>query len=197
MLIGLDPGMNSPGIAVFSDGVLLRADRVQIPAAFANKQPGQRWSDVAHLISAFAGKYLGGPQPGVSLVFECPQWYQRGKSKGDPNDLVGVAGVAAAFVGIMSCRYPVDVRSPTPAEWIGQLPKVCQVCKGKAKRKCKACLGSAWKTPRGQRIWSHLSEHERPLVPDQNDAIDAVGIGLWGIGRLQRHSVFSNGNDGR
>lgn len=197
MLIGLDPGMNSPGIALFNNQRLVVADRVR-GDDFAELPDGERWLRVARALSAWTREHIGQNAPELlTIVFEKPQWYQRGKSKGDPNQLVGVAGVAANYTGVMSMMCQVSIGSPTPAEWIGQLPKVCPVCKGKAKRKCKACLGSAWKTPRGQRIWSHLTEQERPLVPDQNDAIDAVGIGLWAIGRLQRHSVFSNGNDGR
>jgi hypothetical protein len=195
MLIALDPGMNSPGVAVFREGVLLRADRANT-SEHAELPDGERWLRVARVLAAFAAKYSGVATT-MSVVFEKPQWYQRGKSKGDPNQLVGIAGVAAAFVGMMSCRYLIDVASPTPSEWIGQLSKVCPTCKGKAKKKCTACRGSAWETPRGRFIKKRLEPAELALVPDQNDAIDAVGLGLWALGRLKPHTVFSNGRDGR
>ena len=197
MLLAIDPGMNSPGVALFvpsTPGQMLRhAARIPAPSNFKDLPDGARWLHVAHLIAQWANE-KGRVK---TVVFEKPQWYAREKSKGDPNQLVGVAGVAANVTGILSVCESLEVLSPTPAEWIGQVPKVCPVCKGKAKRKCKACEGSAWKTPRGVRIRSRLAPDEIALVPDQNDAIDAVGLGLFALGRLQRHSVFSNGRDGR
>src|SRR5690606_24449015 len=127
----------------------------------------------------------------TTIAFECPQWYERAKSKGDPNQLAGVAGVAANVCGMLHRNNPV-ILSPKPAEWIGQISKVCPTCKGKAKRKCSDCHGSAWETPRGRRIRSRLSPAELALVPDQNDAIDAVGIGLWALGRLKPERAYSS-----
>jgi hypothetical protein len=197
MLLAIDPGMNSPGVALFvpnTPGQMLRhAARVAIPAHYADLSDGARWLHVALTIAAWAR------DRGVihTVVFERPQWYARGKSKGDPNQLAGVAGVAANVTGILATHGMTSVLSPTPAEWIGQVPKVCPVCKGKAKKKCKECHGSAWETPRGRRIRSRLTSAELALVPDQNDAIDAVGLGLFALGRLEKISVFSNGRDGR
>jgi hypothetical protein len=213
MLLSLDPGMNSPGVALFVGGQLSAAARVAVPDGFADLPDGARWMHVGHEIATWA-RARGEVR---RVVFEKPQWYQRGKSKGDPNQLVGVAGVAANVTGMLVCDHPIEVLSPTPAEWIGQLPKVCQTCKGKkttgvplmpgsrdvgkparrVKTICRACGNSAWGTPRGRRIRSRLTDAEIALVPDQNDAIDAVGIGLFALGRLERVSVFSNGNDGR
>jgi hypothetical protein len=194
VILALDPGLNSPGIAIFREGVLLRADRANT-SEHASLPDGERWLRVARVLAAFAAKYTGGTNA-LTVIFERPQWYQRGKSKGDPNQLVGIAGVAANLTGILSCRYHVSVSSPTPAEWIGQLPKTCRAC-GANKKKCPECRGSAWETPRGRFIRKRLSESELALVPDQNDAIDAVGLGLFALGRLKPHTVFSNGRDGR
>jgi len=98
----------------------------------------------------------------------------------------------------------LEVFSPMPAEWVGQLSKVCAYCDGKKGRGrgkkrvlCPECKGSDWETPRGRRIRSRLSPAELALVPDQNDAIDAVGLGLWKLGRFTPRSVLSNGRDGR
>lgn len=218
MLLAIDPGLNSPGVALFSTDVpepaLKYADRLLSPD-FGPLPDGARWLRVALGIARWAA--LRGRV--TAVVFEKPQWYQRGKSKGDPNQLAGVAGVAANVTGLFSTADPVEVLSPTPAEWIGQVPKVCPVCKGKktapvsltqqmmnnrkrkppkrAKAICPACSSSAWGTPRGRFIHSRLTPDEIALVPDQNDAIDAVGIGLWALGRLEKTSIFSNGSDGR
>jgi hypothetical protein len=192
VLLAIDPGMNSPGVALFRTATLLAADRVFIPVEYASLSDGARWLSVAREIARRAHE-CGCV---TDVVFERPQWYARGKSKGDPNQLAGIAGVAANVTGILSTYAPLRVMSPTPAEWIGQLPKTCRTCKAN-KKKCPACKGSAWMTPRGQRIRSRLTDAELALVPDQNDAIDAVGLGLWALGRLTPRTVFSNGNDGR
>lgn len=191
MLLALDPGTRSPGIAVFNEGVLCMAGRVKIPLSVADLSDGLRWLAVARRIVLTVNSPISG------VIFERPQWYSKAKSKGDPNQLAGVAGVAACVVGILSgSRERLEVSSPTPAEWIGQVPKTCATC-GANKKKCPDCKGSAWETPRGRRIRSRLSETELDLVPDQNDAIDACGLGLWALGRLTPRSVLSNGRDGR
>lgn len=198
MLLAIDPGLNSPGAALFlddSDPRLWAAAKIKIPSGWVGLYDGQRWLSVAQEIVAWAVN-VAAPCRIDIVVFERPQWYARGKSKGDPNQLAGVAGVAACMVGCLAHRHHLDVRSPTPAEWIGQLSKVCPTCKGKAK-KCKSCHGSAWETPRGRFIRKRLTPDELKLVPDQNDAIDAVGLGLWQLGRLKPHTALSNGRDGR
>jgi hypothetical protein len=199
VLLSLDPGLNSPGIAAFFGGDLVHAERVAIPASFAELEDGDRWLRVALTIAARGTAIFrrDTTQSCLGVIFERPQWYSKAKSKGDPNQLAGVAGVAACTVGVLSQAFALRVHSPTPAEWIGQLSKVCPACRGKAKKKCTVCRGSAWATPRGRRIRSRLSPAELDLVPDQNDAIDAVGLGLWALGRLEPRSVLSNGRDGR
>lgn len=210
MLLAIDPGMNSPGVALFRDDrSLATAHALEIPDAWASRCPGERWLLVGNEIAAWTANAAGLAITGLTIVFEKPQWYAREKSKGDPNQLVGIAGVAAVALGRLQ---PSHVLSPVPGEWIGQLPKVCPVCKGKKTQKtvgsrgapgkrqvvvCIACNSSAWGTPRGRRIKSRLTDSEFMRCPDQNDAIDAVGIGLWALGRLERQSVFSNGRDGR
>lgn len=215
MLISIDPGMNSPGVALFFNNTVVAAGRVSIPEHFAQCEPGTRWYAVAHKIVDWIAAHTHAHTERVTLAFEKPQWYQRSKSKGNPNDLVGCAGVAANACGLLR---PDEIVSPEPAVWIGQLPKICPVCKGKksepvsmlqsmmnntrkkpkrVKKVCVECRGSAWETPRGRRIRSRLTPAELALIPDQNDAIDAVGIGLFALCRLEKISVFSNGRDGR
>lgn len=191
MLLALDPGKNSPGAAIFGASGLVDAARIRVPAGYADFPEGARWLQVALLITAWTSTYTID-----AVIFERPQWYARSKSKGDPNQLAGIAGVAANVTGILSVYRRIEVFSPVPSEWIGQLPKTCPVCKAN-KKKCPECRGSAWETPRGRRIRSRLSPAELALVPDQNDAIDAVGLGLWKQKRLEKVSVFSNGRDGR
>lgn len=193
VLLAIDPGMNSPGIAVFGASGLVHAERVRIPAEWAGREDGDRWLRVANEIAARALAYSID-----AVIFERPQWYAAAKSKGDPNQLAGVAAVASCATGIIQAVRctGIEVFSPKPAEWVGQLSKKCTTCKAN-KKTCPACHGSAWETPRGRRIRSRLTPAELALCPDQNDAIDAVGLGLWKIGRFTPKSVLSNGRDGR
>ncbi len=179
MLLALDPSVRSPGVALFRNDVLASAGRLTLKRSTRDGiacSDGQWWLTVARDIL----RWIGDARV-RTFVFEKPQIYTAFKSKGDPNDLVGLAGVAAAVAGMLPPG--VEVFSPTPAEWIGQLPK--------------ATKGSAKESPRARRILSRLTPAELALVPDQHDAIDAVGLGLFQLGRLEPRTAFSNGRDGR
>lgn len=183
MLLALDPSVRSPGAALFMNGRLIAAGRVRISDICVDGL-GARWLETARAIYNWA--FMHGMQqlaPLDCIVFERPQIYRAVKSKGDPNDLIGLAGVSMALVGL--CRgnigAPLEVCDYTPAEWIGQIKKTT--------------TGSAKTSPRAQRILSRLDAAELAIVPDQHDAIDAVGLCLHRLGRLGIRRVYSNGSD--
>ena len=202
MLLAIDPSTTTIGVALFAGTdahrqfarVLNAAASIKLSVR-ADIDPLQRWLDAARGVENWLYDVLhfDATDRITELVFERPQFYSAVKSKGDPNKLVGVLGVAAVIAGRFSLRNATQQFTYLPAEWIGQLSKVCPTCKGKAKKKCKDCRGSAWETPRGRRIASRLSPEEHAACPDQNDAIDAVGIGLKHVGRLEPVRVYSNG----
>ena len=198
MLLSIDPSTTTVGAALFSVGdngnVLFAAASIKLEVV-PDEDPIQRWLNAARAVENWLFSIHVSPADVDEIVFERPQFYSAVKSKGDPNKLVGVLGVAAVLAGRFSLRSATRQFTYLPAEWIGQLSKVCPTCKGKAKRKCKDCHGSAWETPRGRRVASRLTPEERAKCPDQNDAIDAVGIGLKHIGRLEPVRVYSNGRD--
>lgn len=206
MLLSIDPSTTTVGAALFVEhdsvgiarhvGSLYAAASIKLSVR-ADIDPLQRWLDAARGVENWLYDVLHSDATTriTGLVFERPQFYSAVKSKGDPNKLVGVLGVAAVIAGRFSLRNATRQFTYLPAEWIGQLSKVCPTCKGKAKKKCTDCRGSAWETPRGRRIQSRLSIDERAVCPDQNDAIDAVGIGLKHVGRLEPVRVYSNGRD--
>lgn len=196
MLLAVDPSVRSPGAAFFLDNHLVACARVIVKDdQRENVSEGARWLGVANTLLAWASKHGALAHGVLTLVYERPQIYTWSKAKGDPNDLIGLAGVGAALSGRCAALVPqFNVITPKPDEWVQGTSKVCPVCKGKAKKKCKICEGSAWKTPRGQRVRSRLSPAELALVPDQNDAIDAVGIGLFVLGRLAPIRVYSSGS---
>lgn len=101
---------------------------------------------------------------GDSLVVEMPRIYPgSSQQKGDLNDLLNLAAIVGrceALYGSM-CRERVF-----PAQWKGQVPKKIMTA----------------------RILSKLSKVERDCIvhagAKDHNIIDAIGIGLWKLGRL-------------
>lgn len=104
----------------------------------------------------------------IVLVIEKPQVYQGRKSKGDPNDLIDLAVQAGFVVGRLR---PSKTVWPKPATWKGQVPK--EVVE--------------------RRVLAILTEQEKELVGHadvrrsvRHNMYDAIGIGLWHLGRYRR-----------
>lgn len=182
-LLALDPGVTSPGVALFRHGVLIAAGRVKLPPDFANLSKGDRWLRIGHEIVQWWDKFRTDQLHVIrTVVYECPQIYVREKSKGDPNQLIGLAGVGQSLavmlymLNLQHAQRPPELLTPLPAEWTGQLPKMTK--------------GDPWKSPRGARVAGRLQSGERAEVPSQHDAIDAVGLGLWALGRYSNRRIF-------
>lgn len=177
MLLAIDPSVRSPGVALFNGtNELIACTRLIIQAMPAGSE-GEHWLAVSDEILAWVRRSYHYHQIS-NVVFEKPQIYRASRSKGNPNDLLGLVGVSMA----VAARLPqAFISSPTPAEWCGNLKKNTR--------------GSAKASPRAKRILSRLTPAEAKLVPDQHDALDAVGLGLWFLGRLNPVRVFSNGRD--
>lgn len=177
-LLAFDPAASNPAGALFRGGVLVCAERIKLDPDWATLPVLDRCVRIAGNAVRWAIGLDAVPQ---TLICEHPQVYKASKSKGDPNDLLLLATINGALGGILSYAAAgrdqgVTMLSPTPAEWIGQLPKVT--------------TGDAWKSPRGQRIHSKLSVAELEVCEATHDAIDAAGLGLWALGRLDRIRVF-------
>lgn len=166
-LLAVDPGVRYPAAAVFHYGQLVAASRVPVPGAYAKLDRGERCRQIAKLIAAWTPRQTNAAKPAAAVV-EWPQIYRAGKSKGDPNDLLYLAGLD---VGI-GCELDVPLISPKPDEWIGGVPK--------------ATSGDPWSSPRGGIIRRRLTPVEISNIVVSHDAVDAVGIGLWVLGRLER-----------
>lgn len=178
-LLALDPGLRHPAVALFRGGVLFSAERIKVDPTWKDLDPMDRWVRIAGAIMRWG---MGRNMEPRWLVCERPQIYRASKSKGDPNDLVGLAGVAGALAGMLSLavaqrNIALGVRSALPAEWIGQVPK--------------SETGDPWSSARGVRIASRLSADERFAVVPSHDAVDAAGIGLFFLGRLTPTVVYS------
>lgn len=168
--LAVDPGIRYPAAAIFDGSKrLLTASRVKLPSALSKLPAGERCLAIGKLIVQWTGDYhtrIGG------LCFEYPQIYTAKKSKGDPNNLLPLVGVGM----VVAAYFDVPVQSPKPVDIWGQVPKSED--------------GDPWASPRGQKIWRRLDDAERTTVVVSHDAVDAVGIGLWALGRFERIRVF-------
>ena len=178
-LLAVDPGAAHPAAALFRGGKLIAAERVVLEE-MTKLSPLDRSVRIAHAVLRWVVGREGRPR---YLVCEWPQVYRPGKGKGDPNDLILIAGIAGSIAGALAMAVAIGaeerslvVSSPTPGEWAGQVPK--------------STTGDPWASARGIRIRSRLSDSEALCVVPSHDAVDAVGIGLYALGRFERRRVY-------
>ena len=182
-LLAVDPGLDSPGAALFRNGELVAAADIVVSALGPGVSHGQRALAAADAIV----NWVVAQRATVSVVaHEWPQIYAGSKSRANPNNLIGMAAVDGAvdcaFAFIAAHRgEQLELRTYLPAEWAGQLPKDTH-------------KGKYWNSPRGVRIWSRLSDAERAIAARVNhDAGDSIGIGLHALGRLGVRRALSTG----
>lgn len=159
-ILAVDPGLRGCGFAHFVDGELKHAAYVVSPERTA--RGGRAWAAMAGEIAKCALEWI---QPDTTLVVEYPVQYER--SGGARDDISELTGVCGAIVGALTwCHGGIGIYTPRPADWKGQTPKVVHQ----------------------KRIWSKLSDDEACRVVDDgamtHNTVDAVGIGLWYLGRL-------------
>ena len=199
-LLAMDPGVRSPGLALFRHGVLVACTRLKVPDSYAELPEAERWIRVADLGADWWQAQQDGVKRTVrTLIYERPQWYSetRGKSKGDPNKLAHVLGVGQSLSVMFAMhnshegsRQP-ELLSPTPAEWTGQVPKTDRA--GKLPKDPR-------KSPRHARVWAALAPGEKAICLHRgedgaltdtllrdvnNDAFDGIGLGLFALGRYK------------
>lgn len=159
-LIAIDPGLRGCGVARFGSADLVRplmeAQYVRNPLAFGNGPSA--WA-------VMAGEIVRRFQRPDVLVLERPRVYP-GVRNEDPNDLLELAGILGAIAAHWESVPELAVYYP--AEWKGQVPKKVMT----------------------QRILKHLrpGESDRIVTAGAKDhnTIDAVGLGLFHLGRMKR-----------
>lgn len=164
-MITIDPNLRGCGVALWDEQfpVLRAAAYVENPV-----QAGRGYEchvPLALAVNDWVGK-VRGFRYGKCIV-EMPRVYP-GMPKTDLNDLLDVAGVGGAVSAALS-HAPSDVHivHVFPSEWKGNMPKQDML----------------------KRIRSKLSGEEILQVQktnksDTEDILDAIGIGLWRLGRL-------------
>lgn len=114
------------------------------------------------------GTLLGCRSPApTTILIELPRWYPRDQV--DTNDLIDLAvlvGEAKRFYEVQGCR----VELVSPRTWKGTVPKKIH------NQRVLGCL-----TPEEVAVMPR-----RPRAKDHdNNMVDAVGMGLWKLGRLR------------
>jgi hypothetical protein len=172
-LLAVDPGIRGCGVALFEGRTLCLAKYVENPI--------RRGDDLeAQLAMAHAVWALSDHRTPVDLVVvEWPQVYQGSKQKGDPRDLLTLAGVDAAIccmvLAVARTRY-------LPAEWKGQVPGDLMCCRVVG-CEAMACKKHAPVLPGKLSSTELLCCQHQPQGKFHNVA-DAIGIGLKHLGRL-------------
>jgi hypothetical protein len=120
----------------------------------------------SNLVQAYATRDIRPLKGFDECVCEIPVIYPVGKGKGNPNALVQVALRAGILTALMTTTYV------TPSKWKSTVKKEIM---------CR-------------RIETFLRPEEHALIPDLprttlHNVLDAIGIGLWHLGRMGRGGV--------
>lgn len=173
-LVSFDPGLTYPAAAIWNRGVLVGASRVPVPGVLASLDSGERYRRIARLVAEWCLGRL--PELPVAVATELPEIYSREREK-NPNDLFPLAFLDGAVAAYLDSAYLGSDRSVEsiallPREWTGGIPK--------------SKTGDPWLSPRGRILERRLSVDERTTIVSSHDSLDAVGIGLKVLGRLER-----------
>lgn len=154
-LVAIDPGKKWNAYARFRGGVLLAVEYKEV-----FREP----------IVSLQLPWVGGGG-NLIVVVEKPQVYPGGRTQ-RPNDLIDVAIGAGIGVGhFLNATADVAVEQITPRTWKGTVPKEVME----------------------RRILSRLTDSENDVIlqysatlpkSKRHNVVDAVGIGLWKLGRL-------------
>lgn len=155
--LAIDPGAKLCGWASFADIELVKCGLV-------------RGETLKELHTDAVCQIAFGPR--TRVVVEKPRVYPVRAMKGDANDLVTIAFAAGVVVGAAAERID-EFQSAWPSEWKGSVPKQIHV-----KRTLAALTADERKT------------YERCVadapVSLRHNCLDAIGLGLWAVGRKQR-----------
>ncbi len=168
-LLAVDPGLRGCGVALFKKGVLHWAAYVPNVSSSGRGPVVQ----AAMAMSVWAAVDDRGVEP-EHLIVEFPMVYP-GVANIDVNDLLDIAGVAAAVMTEYALGEGVTPRNchfSLPNAWKGNIKKAIMT----------------------ERIKNSLTTNERMCIQSvgakDHNTVDAVGLGLWQLGRLNRR-VFN------
>lgn len=129
-----------------------------------SKEPdASAWFSMAHQLHRDVGAVLH--ERIITVVIERPQVYVAAKLKGDPNDLISIAGVVGA-IGTLYWQDGSKIVTYLPREWKGTVPKAVTEL----------------------RVDKRLSDDEKkrvewPAKSLSHNVYDAIALGLFYAGR--------------
>lgn len=188
-LLSVDPGLRRCGVALFDGRVLLRAG---LAVGQLNTQEGSDLEAVQKVVASVIAWVEGaedehGAKGIDGVIIERPQIYTHTQGRKDPNDLIPLAAVG----GALAYAYPFDHRWVLPHTWKGSIDADLMTVRIRErltpdefaavelpKNTCPDCVR---RLPKSTCTKSSCLAH---------NVFDAVGIGLWSLGRLERHRVF-------
>jgi hypothetical protein len=171
MLIAVDPGSRSVGLAVFGEcNQLLRAGCV-------TRGKGQSLYQFAYAVAQRAldyGRIYA--REGIRIVIEWPQPFAKQRPRIE--DLILLGGAAGAIAAALHCtHWEAPVEHVQPSKWKGQIPKPTRTAdsyliEGRVCAILEPCEAECVELPRS--------------VKAQWDVWDAIGLGLVSTGRAYR-----------
>lgn len=156
-LLAFDPAVHHVAWAAFDGGRLARCELVR------DKKLG------AALEQRFRAS--SGWQP-MRVLIEIPQVYEQRKWEGDPNDLIDVAVTVGRVAQAFGPEGPA-AEFVRPRRWKGTAPKE---------------VVGRWIVKRLDDAEQNVLRTAKAPVPASlhHNIVDAIGIGLWALGRLGR-----------
>lgn len=165
MLLTIDPGLRGCGVALFDDsGALVAADYVKNPVAGKGYAAHSALGDA---VDSWVALRCDQYHP-TSLVIEHPRVYPGAPNK-DLNDLLDVVAVGAAVGAKLQHTLTRAPETVYPSEWKGTVKKAVMT------ERIRRAL-----TPDELKVCRFTNKS------DDSDLLDAVGIGLWRLGRLNK-----------
>lgn len=163
MLLAVDPGLRGCGVALFDTaGRLVRCAYLR---GSKDAKDAEAWAEMAQEV------YDWGAADALRVVSEFPKVYAAGKSKGDPEDLLQLAGVVGALTALFRGEV-TEFQVLRPYEWKRQVPK--DIMAGRI-------------ADRLSMEETSVARHGMPSKSFAHNVWDAIGIGLHAVGRL-RHA---------
>lgn len=180
VLVAVDPSVRSSGLAVFRDGVLVDAQtvRARVQGGVLAARCLEMAGEIVLAMPATARMSID------TLAIEWPETYRGEKSEtAKANSLATISAVGVAVAALL---HPSEIRQYTAKQWARHLKKYT--------------TGNRKDSPRAHRIRSRLEGPEvevwDALRKTEDDAIDAIGIGLHALGRFSRRRVFAGARSG-
>lgn len=189
MLLALDPSIVSCGVALFRDERLCAATTIK-QAKGRTKDPAiARCLEMSLLVAEWALDLIAWDAYALEMCTEWPVIYPPGKGKPAPSrSLPGLSGVATGVAALLSRAHPTLTTSGhTPKDW----------SMGTKKEGPSGTLKDWRKSTRYHRVRKRFasSSVEFSIWQAQvktHDAMDAVGIGLYHLGRFDPVRIITS-----